>query len=211
MFNTIFEAKNYYPTCILCGKLTQFYIGGYENIKLPLWEHNKKQNKFVYIKTIIDGDYLKSLNNNYPVCIQTSNNKILEGEKLISKLIINHLEFYQKCNTCLFQIHFNFKSPDIKNNILPPLFIVREELIYTMNHEKNAIYTHYKDSNGSLIVNRNINYSVSRTIVNTHSDYDYKSFICVGNKELKYHNFKITNFKNIKKINKLIKTLLVFN
>jgi len=201
MFNSLSELQNYYPQCILCGKATNFYIGGYQ--KRPFWTDS-----YTYIKTITEGDYLLSINKDYPIRIQLSNNKVLQGNQIISNLLSSHIKLYQKCKTCLFQINYDFYSRDIENNFLPAASPLREELIYTMNNKKVVIYSYYKNE-VSYLINNKIN--LLKNPIDLDPKTGYNSFIYLNDKLLSHHNFKITNFKNIKKLNKFVKTLLVFD
>lgn len=200
MFNTISDVYKYAPCCILCNKPTQFYIAGYERI--PFDTKN-----YVYYKSLIENNLLHSLDKDNKIVINIETNEVLEGKEIISNLLSSHFDFFQKCRTCLFQINYQFWLKKLKNNkFLSKSSPLREELMYTMNSKKIFIYTHY---------NEKYNYTVGKNVYEVHdpnvgSENNSATYIYANNKHLPYPNFKLKNFKNIKKLNSMIKTLLVF-
>lgn len=200
MFQNISDIYKYAPYCILCNKPTQLYISGYE--KIPFCKEN-----FVYYKTIIENNLLQSIDKDNKIVINIETNEVLEGKEIISNLLSSHFDFFQKCRTCLFQINYQFWFKKLKNNkFLPKSSPLREELMYTMNSKKVFIYTHY---------NEKYIYTIGKNAYQVHdpnvgSKNNSTTYIYVNNKHLPYPNFNLKNFKNIKKLNSMIKTLLVF-
>jgi hypothetical protein len=199
MFNNIEEIYKNTPHCLLCKKPMQFYIAGYQRI--PYYSQ-----EYVYLKTKIEDNLLKSLREEYPVTINIRTNEILQGQQLISNLLISHFDFYQTCNTCTFQINYQFLSRYINGNLLPTAALLKEELVYTINSKKVVIYSHYDDK---------YKYAIGPIVYDVHDDnFDpgngYNTYVYVNDKHISSSKFKISNFKNIKKLNNFIKTLLIF-
>ncbi len=180
-FRSIFDCQNYISNCLICNKSLCFYITGVKD------KYSFYPGRALYCKTKIKDCFLISCNKNFPFKVNILTNEILKGIDFFNEMISNYLSFYLKCPTCNFRIDFGFiENKLIDNCFFPEISLCSEELIYTLNTKKVYLNNSYRKP-------------VSTT------------FIHYSGLAISLSKLNLNKFKNIKNLNKVIKTLLIFN
>jgi hypothetical protein len=180
-FASISDCYNYISNCIICKKSLHFYIAGVKD------KYSFYPNSAVYCKTKIKDCFLISCNKNFPFKINILTNEVLKGSNYIEEMISNYLSFYLKCSTCNFRIDFGFiENKLIDNSFFPKTLLCSEELISTLDNKKLYINNTYRATTDS-------------------------TFIHYSGLAISLPKINLNKFKNIKNLNKFIKTLLIFN
>ncbi len=193
-FATISDCQNYISNCIICKKPLYFYIAGIKN------KYSFYTEGFLYCKTKIKDCFLISCNKNFPFKINILTNEILKGASCVEDIVSSYLDFYLKCTTCNFRINFQFSENKLHNNLLPKILFSSEELIYILKNKKVFINTSYQmKRGGSNATNSKIEYNDS-----------FFTFVHCGTESIDLPRLNLKKFKNIKKLNNFIETLLIF-
>lgn len=198
MFTSIIDNKNYFSNCIVCQKPLHFYVAGYQKTPFHIEE-------YIYCKTKIKDCFLISCNKKCPFKINILTNEILKGEHLLEEMLAIHLDFYLKCPTCVFQINFHFKQNQlIDGKILPSSSVLKEELVYHFHDKKISVHTGYE---------KMYKYSIGSSIYHVNNslspDADSSTYIYSGRSFMKLPRLNLKKFKNLKKLNNYINTLLI--
>lgn len=200
MFTSISDTQNHISKCIICQKPLHFYVAGFR--KIPFYVED-----YLYCKTKIKDYFLISCNKQYPFKINILTNEILKGSEVISELLSTHLDFYLKCPTCVFSISFSFlQNKLIDEKYLPMSNLLKEELVYSFKNKKTCIHTiyekKYKYTLGSVTYNKDR--------IHFYNDKSLSTYIYSEKGSLTLPGLKLNNFKNIKKLNNFVNTLLTF-
>lgn len=200
MFKSISDSQNHISNCIICHKPLHFYVAGYR--KAPFYLED-----YLYCKTKIKDYFLISCNKKYPFKINILTNEVLKGSEIISDLLSTHLDFYLKCPTCAFSIGFAFiQNKLVDEKYLPTSSLLKEELVYFIKNKKISIHTIYE---------KKCKYTLGSAMYSTHHSHFYNdkpvsTYIYSETGSFTSLELNLKKFKNIKKLNNFVNTLLTF-
>lgn len=190
IFKTLQELVNYIPTCVICQKGMKIAIEGY------LGPANSKtkwggRTEYTYLKLKCENGVLHSKHDGDSITIEAATNKLIDGEDIINRLMLNTINVKKCCSTCVFKIYSTYQSGNTKKaHNFPQLTLRSEELSYTLRGGKRCA------------VNKYYNF-------NTNAE-DTKCNIVIGGSSLQPILLDFSKFIDLDQINKRIKTIAVF-
>lgn len=190
VFKTLQELLNYIPNCIICGKDMKLSIEGYVQAVSPAKPKWGSGTQRVYLKMDAKEGVLRCKHKSFSVAIDAATNKIIDGEDLINRLMLNTINVKKCCPTCVFKSVSVYQAGHTKKtHFFPPMTLRNEELNYTMRGNKRCtIIKHYQFTEG----------------------HDANCFITLNGSSLQPVPLDFTKLTSLEQINKKIKTIAVF-
>jgi len=191
IFKTLLDLLNYIPNCIICGKNMRLSIEGYASIVSPSKPRWGSGNERLYLKMELKDGVFRGKHKNHNVSIEATTNKLIEGEDITNRLMLNTINVKTCCPTCVFKSICVYQAGNTKKtNCFPPVALRTEELSYTMHGGKHCMITkHYM----------------------LNDKEEAKCFIAINKVSLQPVPLDFTKFTSLEQINKKIKTIAVFS
>jgi hypothetical protein len=160
-FKTLQELIDYIPKCVICQKEMKLSIEGYLapiDPRKPRWGSGSER---VYFKLQYKDGILRSKHKNHSLSIEAATNKLIDGEDMINRLMINSIHAKKCCPTCAFKSYSVYQAGNTKKtHHFPPMMLQSEELSYTLKGGKRVnIMKHHnfsdKDEEAKCYINYN--------------------------------------------------------
>lgn len=148
VFKVLQEFIDYIPKCIICGKERKLSIEGYVKPVSPSKPRWSSGSQRVYLTLELKDGLLRSNHKSHSIAIDPSNNKLVDGEDLINRMMLQTINVKKCCPTCVFKSFGVYQAGHTKKtNCFPPLTLRSEELNYTMPGGKHCMITKYYQFN----------------------------------------------------------------
>ena len=180
------DLLDYIPNCIICGKPMQ--------IKL-----NNPYGKTIALVSrdgfVVSREFTKKPIEECSVVIDPLTNKIIKGATHIDNMLKHQLYVYKKCRTCRFIISLLHEAGSTKYpKFFPSLPIVSEHIEYRRKKSKEIDIQKFYTFKGSYL-------------------YQDRLLFVIDGKQLtniRFDDFHFNKIKNLKHLNRQIKTILTF-
>lgn len=191
-FKVLQEFLDYIPKCIICGKERKLSMEGYVkpiSSSKPRWSSGSQR---VYLTLDLKDGYLHSTHKSHSVQIDPSTNKLLDGEDLINRMMLQTINVKKCCPTCVFKSFGVYQAGHTKKtHHFPPLALRSDDLNYTMPGGKHVTVAKF--------------YSFNETIE------DAKCHITIDKVALQPIPLDFARLTDLETINRKIKTITVFS
>jgi len=198
-FKTIQDLIDYIPNCIICRKEMIISIEGVILPLLPSKNQYAKKENVQMILFLKDG-IVRTKKRNLSLAIKAEDNFIIDGQDIVSRLMINWTYVKKICSTCNFKINtvIDYKEGVIKKqNYFPPLIIDHEVLQYTFKGGKKVHITKYYND-----------YYYNNRVLPSRSE---AVTIRLNDKSLPPVPLDLDKFKNLDQLNKRLSTIILFS
>lgn len=190
-FQTLQEVVDYIPTCVICHKGMKLSIEGYVkpvSTSKPRWNSGSQ---LIYLKMEEKDGLLRGTHKNESVAIEPATNRLVEGEDLVNRLMLNTINVKKCCPTCVFKFNFVYQAGNTKKtHKFPPIALQSEELNYTLRGGKRCHITRHYQFN--------------------QDEQEVKCNIRVNYIEVTPVNLDFSKLTDLDQINRKIKTVLTF-